>query len=645
MKSTLLLIVSFFILSTYTYAQQNGIVKGTVITSDGNSAEAVSVAIPGTNVGVMTNEYGKFQLNKIKPGTYTIRVSAIGLTTEEKTVTVSAGTTVVDFMLRENSGTLKEVAITTSRKRYKVDEPSATLRLGEPLIQVPQNIQVITSDQIKDQQIFSMLEGPSRNVSGLVLQEHWGNYALIYGRGDRIAPYRNGVNLEANWGPLNEDMSFVDRIEFVKGPAGFMLASGNPSGFYNVVTKKPTGVTRQSFEFTAGSFNNYRATADFDGKLTNNGKLQYRLNLMGQLSDSYRPFDFSNRFSIAPVLRYQFDDKNTLTAEYTYQRVRMSAFGSAYLFSTSGYKDLPRYFTNLPANSPASDIYDQSAFLNYEHKFSDKWKFTAQGAYLNYKQNAYSYWINSIADNGDINRSLGIWDASNRIKSLQAFVNGEIKTGVVKHRILSGVDIGDKFYIADYGQSGSLDPTTPFNIYNPNNSAVTLPVFDHTTPLSVRGAGATSIQHYQSLYVQDELGFLDQRLRLTLAGRYTHALTVDPYDGSANNKQFTPRVGVSFSVDPATSVYVVYDQSFLPQSGTLFDGGTVKPVTGNSLEAGIKRDWFNGKWSTSVSVYQILKNNQLVADPEHPNANYVIQLGQTKTHGVEFVPVAKSSPA
>jgi iron complex outermembrane receptor protein len=207
------------------------------------------------------------------------------------------------------------------------------------------------------------------------------------------------------------------------------------------------------------------------------------------------------------------------------------------------------------------------------------------------------------------------------------------------------VDIGDKFYIADYGQSGSLDPTTPFNIYNPNNSAVTLPVFDHTTPLSVRGAGATSIQHYQSLYVQDELGFLDQRLRLTLAGRYTHALTVDPYDGSANNKQFTPRVGVSFSVDPATSVYVVYDQSFLPQSGTLFDGGTVKPVTGNSLEAGIKRDWFNGKWSTSVSVYQILKNNQLVADPEHPNANYVIQLGQTKTHGVEFVPVAKSSPA
>ena len=42
-------------------------------------------------------------------------------------------------------------------------------------------------------------------------------------------------------GPLTEDMSMVERIEFVKGPAGFMLANGDPSGFYNVVTKKPSG--------------------------------------------------------------------------------------------------------------------------------------------------------------------------------------------------------------------------------------------------------------------------------------------------------------------------------------------------------------------------------------------------------------------
>ncbi|MCC8426557.1 TonB-dependent receptor [Mucilaginibacter sp. UR6-11] len=641
MKNTTLLYLSILFLSiTNAFAQRYTAIKGRVCSADGKPVESVTIGITNTSLGTTTDADGHFQFNKIKSGTYTVKVTAIGLMPEEKLVTVTAGTiAVLNFTLKENANQLNEVAISDTRKRYKVDNPSPGLRLGEPLLQVPQNIQVVTSDQLKDQQVFNMLEGASRNVSGLVLQDHWGNYALIYGRGDRIASFRNGMNIEATWGPLNEDMSFVDRIEFVKGPAGFMLANGNPSGFYNVVTKKPTGLTRQSFDFTTGSFNTYRGTADLDGNITSNGKLQYRLNLMGQMAESFRPCDFTNRFDVAPVLRYKFDDKNTLTAEYTYQFQRMNAFGTAYLFSTKGYKDLPRDFTNAPSNTPAANIYDHSAYLTFEHKFNDKWKVTAQGAYFNYKQIGYSYWISSIKNNGDIDRSLGLWDAVNRNKFGQAFVNGELRTGAVIHRILGGLDIGDKYYIADYNQSGSLDPVTPFNIYHPNNGAVTLPTFDRATPLSERGKNTISTEKYQSVYLQDELGFFNQQLRLTLAGRFTHATTLDPYSGSTNNRQVTPRVGLSYSVDDATSFYGVYDQAFLPQNGNIFGGGKVKPVTGNNLELGIKRDWFGGKWSTSLSVYQILKNNQLVADPDKhgdPSASYMIQLGQTKTSGIEF---------
>jgi iron complex outermembrane receptor protein len=75
------------------------------------------------------------------------------------------------------------------------------------------------------------------------------------------------------------------------------------------------------------------------------------------------------------------------------------------------------------------------------------------------------------------------------------------------------------------------------------------------------------------------------------------------------------------------------------KNGTTHDHSTIKPITGNNLEAGVKRDWFDGKWSTSLSVYRILKNNQLVADTNkynEPSANYVIQLGQSKTNGIEF---------
>ena len=646
-KSALLFFI-FFVTSTVSMAQQNAIVKGTIKTSDGQPAQAVSVGVKNTAIGTMTNANGNFQF-KLKPGTYIVHVSAIGLLNAEKSINVAAGsTTVVDFTLRENSSQLKEVIISDNKHKFKIDNPSPTLRLNEPLLQIPQNIQVVSNDQIQEQQIFNMLEGVSRNVSGLTMQEHWGNYARVNGRGDRIAAFRNGMNIEATWGPLTEDMSFVDRIEFVKGPAGFMLANGNPSGFYNVVTKKPTGVTSQSFNFTAGSFNSYRATADFDGKLTADGKLQYRLNLMGQMSESWRPYDFTNRVAIAPVLRYKFDDKNTITAEYTYQFQRMNAFGSAYLFSPDGYATLPRNFTNAPSNSPATNIKDHSAFLTYEHKFNDKWKVTAQGAYFKYSQTGYSYWINSIADNGDVDRNLGLWDAVNKNKFAQAFVNGEVKTGAVNHRILGGVDIGDKYYLPDYIQSGSLDPDPAnlFNIHNPNNGPAPLPVFDRTTPLSERGKDWYTTEKYQSVYVQDELGFFNDKLRLTLGGRFTHATTFDASADTTvrdnrytNDRKFTPRVGVSYSINSSTSVYGVYDQAFLSQTGNIFTGEKVRPITGNNFELGIKRDWFDGKWSTSLSAYQILKNNQLVGDPDpdrDPAKNYVIQLGQTKTRGIEF---------
>ncbi|MCJ8208188.1 TonB-dependent receptor [Mucilaginibacter sp. RS28] len=637
MNKSIYIFTILFTLFSNAFAQRGGTIQGTVTSADGKPVEAVTIGLANTTRGTLTNEKGHFTISKVKPGNYTIKVSAVGLTPAEKTVTVTAGaTTSVNFMLSENASQLGEVAILGNHKKYKVDQPSPSLRLNEPLLQVPQNIQVVTNDQIKDQQIFNMLEGVSRNVSGVVMQEHWGNYAPVYGRGDRLSPFRNGFNIEAPWGPLNEDMAFVDRIEFVKGPAAFMLANGNPSGFYNVVTKKPTGVNRQSVEFTAGSFNTYRASADLDGTFTQDGKLQYRLNLVGQLSKSFRPYDFTNKFGVDPVLRYKFDDKNTLTAEYTYQYQRMNAFGTAYLFSTDGYKTLPRDFTNAPSNSPSTAINDHSAFLTYEHKFSDKWTATVQGAYFYYKQNGYSYWIDSILRNGNAYRSLGLWDAVNKNKFGQAFVSGEVKTGPIVHRILGGIDLGDKHYLADFNQSRSLDANKPFNIYNPNNGPAAWAPFDETTPLKIRANGTDYWQTYQSGYVQDELGFFNQKLRLTLAGRFTHAVTNNPYSGRAMNRKFTPRFGLSYSIDDATSIYGVYDQAFIPQMGRVRGGGTPDPITGNNIEGGIKRDWFNGKWSTSVSVYQIIKNNQLIADPDNPTSGLQIALGQTKVNGVEF---------
>src|ERR1044071_4258971 len=109
-----------------------------------------------------------------------------------------------------------------------------------------------------------------------------------------------------------------------------MLSNGDPSGLYNVVTKKPTGMNRGEASMSIGSFGLYRTTLDLDGKLSRDGRLLYRLNLAAQNKGSFRANEYNNRYSVAPVIAYQFDDRTKLTFEYTYQRANMSNVGSYY---------------------------------------------------------------------------------------------------------------------------------------------------------------------------------------------------------------------------------------------------------------------------------------------------------------------------
>ncbi len=612
---------------------------GHVATTDSQAAMGVGVALRGTTVGTTTDAQGNFAIDKIRPGTYQLVVYLVGLEPQEQRIAVEAHkTTRADFVLRESATRLQEVVVQGTRSQFKADLPSATLRSSTPLLETPQNIQVITEGLLKGQQSFDMSEAVARNVSGVTAQEHWGNYTRLNMRGARIAPFRNGMNVESTWGPLSEDMSFVERIEFVKGPAGFMLANGDPAGFYNVVTKKPTGVNRKAVTFTFGSFNTYRATADLDGTLTTDGKLQYRLNVMGQLKDSWRDYEYNNRYSIAPVLKYKFSDRTSLTAEYTHQYSRMSAIGSAYVFSARGYKDLPRNFTIADPDLEPSDMHDNSAFLLFEHQLNSDWKLTAQAAYFRYNQVGSSLWVKSVDENGDMQRTTSSWDAQNNSKFGQVYINGTVKTGTITHRILGGLDYGDKEYLADWNQYFELDQNRPFNIYKPvyGFAESGVPTFDRSKPLRERAGGNMLSQRYGAVYVQDELGFFENNLRLTLAGRYTKART-QQYATVMENEKLSPRVGLSASLSSNTSLYALYDQAFIPQNGVLADGGKVKPITGNNLEVGFKRDWLHGRFNTTVSVYQITKNNQLVSDPNSdPSQNFSLQLGQTKTQGVEL---------
>lgn len=616
---------------------QTGGLKGNVNTADGHPAVHVSISLKGTRFGAVSNTEGAFVIEKITPGNYVVRVTLVGLQPVEKDIEIKDGeTTLSDFVLDESSQQLQEVVVTGGNS-FKTDQTSPSLRLATPILEAPQNIQVIGRRVLADQQIFDMLEGVTRNVSGATRVEHWDNYALIYMRGSQIGAFRNGMNVQMPWGPLAEDVSMVDRIEFVKGPAGFMLANGDPSGFYNVVTKKPTGQTRGEVGFSLGSFDTYRTTLDLDGKLSKDGKLLYRLNVMGQLKGSHRDFEFNNRYSIVPVLKYQVDEKTAITLEYTRQFSQMSILGTNNAFAKTGYAVLPRNFTIAEPNLAPTNINDNSILAILEHKINNDWRFTAQAAFFKYNQVGSSVWPQGFVPNSDslMQRGVSIWDVLGLSKTGQMFINGTKKTGNVVHRILGGFDMSTKEYYHDWSQNYALGDST-FNIYKPVYGVSPAPVLDRSK--SIKERSVKYINGYTALYIQDELGFWENKLRLTLAGRYTTLKTGNPYDGNYKGSKFTPRVGLSYSIDKSSTAYFVYDQSFSENFGTDWQGKSFDPKTGNNLEFGLKRGWLNDKWSSTLSFYQITKNNVLTADLEHSVGaiSFMKQNGQQKVKGIEW---------
>ncbi|RFS26958.1 TonB-dependent receptor [Chitinophaga silvatica] len=617
-------------------------VKGKVITSDGAPAAYVTVRIKNTNHGALTDAKGEFVIKRVKPGQYTLEASYLGYETIHQEVVVETDKiTQVQLQLNATGQQMKEFTVVGEHKRYNAGTVSNSLRLQSPIVEVPQNIQEVTKDVLADQQVFDMQEGVTRNVSGAQRIGHWDMYTRINVRGSQITAFRNGMNIvSSQWSPLAEDMSMVDRIEFVKGPAGFMLSNGEPGGLYNVVTKKPTGTQQGEVGLTLGSYDTYRATLDLDGKLSKDGKLLYRFNIMGQLKNGHRDYEYTNRYSIAPVLKYLIDDKSSVTVEYDLQYMQLPVIGGNYSFSKKGYGDLPKNFTSIEPNMTPTNIYDHSLMVMFDHQFNQDWKLTAQAGYFRYNQIGQSMWPKGFTTPGNdslVQRNLSIWDALGVNRSGQVFVNGKFFTGSLTHKVLAGLDMKYSDYFADWNQAATLGDST-FNIYKPVYGGITMPIWDRSRNIRERGVQYTL--GYNALYLQDEIGLLDDKLRVTLAGRYTTNKYVNPYEGSYTDSKFTPRLGLSYSIDKHTAVYFIYDVFFMANPGLDYLKRNFKPLTGDNLEVGLKRDWWNGRVSSTISVYQMVKNNVQTADQDHPdpvtnNPIYMRTNGQQKIKGVE----------
>ena len=129
--------------------------------------------------------------------------------------------------------------------------------------------------------------------------------------------YRNGFRLLQ--GSASRDMSNVEAVEVLKGPAAILYGLNEPGGMVNVITKQPLATPYYSVNQQFGSYDMYRTTVDATGPVAGNKDVLYRMNLSYQNNNSFRDLVSNENIFVNPQLKWIISPKTQVTAEMEYQ--------------------------------------------------------------------------------------------------------------------------------------------------------------------------------------------------------------------------------------------------------------------------------------------------------------------------------------
>ncbi|MGL4597535.1 MAG: TonB-dependent siderophore receptor, partial [Bacteroidia bacterium] len=479
-------------------------------------------------------------------------------------------------------------------------------------------------------EIYRMSSGVTKSYGGSLDMT-----VQIRGTDATYGTYRNGIGGPIWWN-AQEDASMIERLEFVKGPSGFMLANSEPGGLINTVTKQPTHLHVAEIGFGVGSWNMMRTTIDLGGEFKKEGKLTYRLNIGYQQNNEYYAFGKFTRYFIAPALKYEFSNNTSITFENNYVKATAQENTHSSISINNNLWALP---INMAINDPnqkpfyGADLYNR---IFFQHKFNERWSLNAQGAFMTTDWDGTVLYIQGInATKDTINRANSYNDWWGKLSNLQLFLDGKFYTGKkMEHKILIGIDYGS-------GSEGStFGETWGENNYN---LAVVNPSY-YLPKASLNYTGELSSwltsNRWQALYVQDHLK-VAEKIIFTVAGRYTHLVSGQDWNAppddpeyESTNSRFTPRLGLTYLMSKNFSLYVLHDESFLPQRGAIFNGGRLSPLTGSNNEFGLKALLCDKQLSITASVYDIQKNRVGIVDQLHDG--YFIEAGQIRSTGFDF---------
>lgn len=528
----------------------------------------------------------------------------------------------------------------TREQGYRATVAPQTNKSDTPIKETPFSVQVVTRELIEDRGITTIGEA-LRYVPGFSPQVGFvGSNDRFYIRGF-ITPYnlKNGLRRSA-YAP-DEQLQNVEQVEVLKGPASALYGRFEPGGVVNFVTKKPGERAFAEAGALYGSFDQVRLT--FDGNVPIDDTLGLRLNASYDDKGSWRDFGYSRDLFLAPVLQWKPGAVTTVTVEGEYARKRG--------YADRGFANNPIFF-QAPRNRQYGERdarYENDggiASLFVDHRFSDAISGRIAVGYSDFTKDTFYYPYGFPAVSGaatatpTVNRR--VTDISDRQQDLttQAELYARFSTGSLSHKALVGVEYGYDHWRFDIFQS-PFGVNLPIEFYNPvygQRAAATAFVSD----------GGWDTDAY-AVYAQDEVALGKLRLLGSLRYDWNEVRAFDRVlgsDTSTGRRRLSPRAGVTWTPMEAVSLYGSWAQSFRAQVdvGRLRSGALPEPLIGEAFEAGIKADLLGGRLRPTVAAFDITRRNVAVSDPTDPNFEFVIQVGKSRSRGIELEVPAVLNP-
>nr|WP_264675573.1 TonB-dependent siderophore receptor [Paracoccus kondratievae] len=460
-------------------------------------------------------------------------------------------------------------------------------KTGANLRDVPQAVNVVTADQIKSQGARSVMSGLAY-TPGVVGQ--YGDNDLrhdwLTGRGFRPDRYADGLrqNFDARGYAQSRAEPFgLERIEVLKGPASVLYGQATPGGIVNVVTKRPVDREVREVELSFGSYDRKQIGIDFGGRLDKDGDLLYRFVAMGRDGDSEYHHMSERKLYIAPSLTWRIDPSLTLTVFGEYQNIDSPGSGGAPSLSANGtlFPDPVRGY--LPQSTfvgePGFDHFESTskqAGIRLEKQINPDWSINQMLRYSEVDvdtQRVQLYCLSLACGPTEAARYAWGFPETSKVWSYDAHLVGKLRSGVVEHDLLFGVDASREK--SRFDETALSYVSMGWDVFDPAyvGSGITRP------PVAM-SIGQTRKQ--VGIYAQDQITWgkavVSVGLRHDWADTITRTVTATS-DRSVEqgDDKLTGPIGAVYHFDNGISPYVGYTTSFYPAGGTDRNGDVFPP--------------------------------------------------------------------